>query len=70
MVASGFESILAEFPPAFECVEPLCRELRRILFPMRDCDIFTGTPVDHELLYGPIIGAFDKAINDISMAES
>ncbi|KAL1952767.1 hypothetical protein VTO42DRAFT_4273 [Malbranchea cinnamomea] len=62
--AKGFERILAkEFPPEFDCIKPLCRELRGILFPIRDNAIFTGTPRDPEVLYGPFIKAFDKAID-------
>ena len=64
--ANGFERILAkEFPPEFECVKPLCRELRGILFPIRHGDIFTGTPKESKVLYEPIIEAFGKAIGDI-----
>nr|KMM71664.1 hypothetical protein CPAG_07967 [Coccidioides posadasii RMSCC 3488] len=62
--ADIFEVILAtEFPPVFDCVKPLCRELRGILFPVR------GTPKDPEILYGPIIKAFDKAIDSIKGRE-
>ncbi|PGH23710.1 hypothetical protein AJ80_02316 [Polytolypa hystricis UAMH7299] len=68
--AKSFELILAkEFPPQFECIKPLCRELRGILFPIREGDIFTGTPKDPEIFYGPIIKAFDKAIEDIKEGE-
>jgi hypothetical protein len=63
MGVDGFEDILDKFPQSFECVRPLCRELRRILFPYRN-GLFTGTPVDPEVLYGPIIKAFNKAIGD------
>ncbi|KAH8753314.1 FunK1 protein kinase [Diaporthe sp. PMI_573] len=62
----GFGFILREFPPEFDCVKPLCRELRGILFPMHNGDLFTGTPKDSEILYGSIIKAFDKAIDDIN----
>ena len=30
----GFEDILDEFPTSFDCVKPLCREIRGILFPL------------------------------------
>lgn len=67
--ANGFERILAkEFPPEFDCVKPLCRELRGILFPIRGNAIFTGTPTNPDVLYGPIIKAFDKAIDDLVVA--
>ncbi|KGM92733.1 uncharacterized protein PADG_11191 [Paracoccidioides brasiliensis Pb18] len=65
--ANGFERILAkEFPPEFNCVKSLCNKLRSILFPIRDDAIFTGTPKDPEIVYGPIIKAFDMAIDGIS----
>ncbi|KJZ69638.1 hypothetical protein HIM_10977 [Hirsutella minnesotensis 3608] len=64
----GFGFILREFPPEFDCVKPLCRELRGILFPYKD-GLFVGTPKDPEVLYGPIIKAFDKAIGDIKAIE-
>ncbi|KMU83322.1 hypothetical protein CIHG_01104 [Coccidioides immitis H538.4] len=61
--AKLFELVLAkEFSPEFECLKSLCRELRGILFPIRGNAIFTGTPKDPEILYGPIIKAFDRAI--------
>lgn len=60
--ANGFGRSLAKvFPPEFGCVKPLCRELRGILFPIRGNAIFTGTPMDPDILYGPVIKAFDKA---------
>jgi Fungal protein kinase len=68
MGVDGFEDILEEFPPHFDCVKPLCRELRGILFPYRK-GLFIGTPKDPEVLYGPIIKAFDKAIDDVKAAE-
>ncbi|KJZ71102.1 hypothetical protein HIM_09521 [Hirsutella minnesotensis 3608] len=69
MHVDGFEDILEEFPqPKFDCVKPLCRELRGILFPYRD-GLFIGTPKDPEILYGPIIKAFDKAIDDVKAME-
>ncbi|PHH90114.1 hypothetical protein CDD83_4460 [Cordyceps sp. RAO-2017] len=69
MGVDGFEDILEEFPqPQFDCVKPLCRKLRGILFPYRD-GLFVGTPKDPETLYGPIIRAFDKAIDDIKATE-
>ncbi|OJD12146.1 hypothetical protein AJ78_07217 [Emergomyces pasteurianus Ep9510] len=64
MGAKGFEYLLSEFPPEFEDVKSLCRELRRILFRIHQDDILTGTPVRPEVLYDPIIQAFDKAIED------
>ncbi|KAL1954026.1 hypothetical protein VTO42DRAFT_1804 [Malbranchea cinnamomea] len=64
--ANRFELILAkEFPPEFDCIKPLCRELRGILFPIRGNTIFTGTPEDPGILYGPIIDAFERAVDGI-----
>ncbi|KAI9804850.1 MAG: hypothetical protein M1825_001219 [Sarcosagium campestre] len=69
MDSGGIEYILQEFPqPELDCVRPLCRELRAILFPFRH-GLFIGTPKDPELLYGPIIRAYDTAIDDIKAAE-
>ncbi|KAF2458841.1 serine/threonine-protein kinase Sgk2 [Lineolata rhizophorae] len=65
----GFGFILREFPQEFDCVKPLCRELRGLLFPIHKDVLFTGTPNDPKLLYGPIIEAFDKAISDIKATE-
>ncbi|EFR01293.1 FunK1 protein kinase [Nannizzia gypsea CBS 118893] len=69
MDANGFEDILREFPPELDSVKPLCKELRSLLFPIRGGAIFTGTPKDPEILYGPIINAFDKAIGGIKGKE-
>ena len=65
----GFGFILQEFPPEFETVKPLCRELRGILFPIHKDELFIGTPKDPEILYGPIIKAFDKAIDEVKATE-
>ncbi|KJZ70353.1 hypothetical protein HIM_10244 [Hirsutella minnesotensis 3608] len=65
MDANGFEDVLEEFPEEFECIKPLCRELRSILFPIRDNALFTGTPKDPGIVYGPIIEAFEKAVDDM-----
>ncbi|KEF50786.1 uncharacterized protein A1O9_13160, partial [Exophiala aquamarina CBS 119918] len=62
MHVDGFEDILEELPqPNFDPVKQLCRELRQILFPYRG-GLFIGTPKDPEILYGPIVKAFDEAI--------
>ncbi|KJZ68222.1 hypothetical protein HIM_12387 [Hirsutella minnesotensis 3608] len=63
MDANGFEDVLEEFPEEFECIKPLCRELRSILFPIRDNALFTGTPKDPGIVYGPIIESFEKAVD-------
>ena len=70
MYVDPFEDILEEFPPHLDCVKPLCREMRGILFPyMGGGALFVGTPKDPEILYGPIINAFCKAIDDIKAIE-
>ncbi|UKZ59238.1 uncharacterized protein TrAtP1_000556 [Trichoderma atroviride] len=61
----AFEYILNEFPDEFSCIKPLCRELRSILFPIKDNALFTGTPSQPRNLYGPMVNAFDKAIGDM-----
>jgi serine/threonine protein kinase len=58
----GFGLILRDFPPEFDFVKSLCRDLRGILFPIHKDELFTGTPQDPNILYDPIIRAFDKAI--------
>ncbi|ODH46857.1 hypothetical protein GX48_07061 [Paracoccidioides brasiliensis] len=46
--------------------QPTLSLLTNILFPIHDNAIFTGTPKDPEIVYGPIIKAFDMAIDGIS----
>lgn len=60
----GFTELLEELPPVFDCVKPLCKEIRGVLFPVfEDGQLFKGTPSGPpEDLYDRIIGAFDKAI--------
>lgn len=69
MDKNGLEVILREFPEEFHYVKPLCRVIRDILFPYRN-GLFTGTPEDSELLYNPIIAAFDDAIAGIRQGET
>ena len=61
MGVNGFEELLEEFPLILECIMPLCREIRGILFPYQN-RMFTGTPLDPKELYDPIIKAFNDAI--------
>ncbi|KAI9764729.1 MAG: hypothetical protein M1840_008121 [Geoglossum simile] len=61
----GFKSIIAEFPLQFEGVKHLAEELRRILFPIRDEALFTGTysePKWVDSMYDGMINAFNGAI--------
>ncbi|EAS34035.2 uncharacterized protein CIMG_05059 [Coccidioides immitis RS] len=63
MEAGGFERILMkEFPPCFDCVKPLCRAIRDILFPYGKKGLIVGTPQDPKRLYGPIIKAYEDTI--------
>jgi serine/threonine protein kinase len=65
MSVSGFKHILNEMPAIFDCIRPLCRKIRGILFPLlQNEELRTGTPLDPEELYGPIIRAFDEALVD------
>lgn len=61
----AFEYILNEFPDEFKCIKPLCRELRSILFPIKEDALFTGTPPQPRDLYGPMVNAFGKVIGDM-----
>ena len=66
MHVDGFDDILDEFPTSFDCVKPLCRKIRGILFPLlEDGALFKGTgPDPPEELYDSIIEAFEDAIED------
>lgn len=64
MHVDTIEPVLAEFPPAFECVKELCREIRRELFPYHsETGMFIGTPKCPDKKYETIIAAFDTAIS-------
>ena len=63
MHADGLKDILKEFPPALENVKHLCRQIRKILFPLRQSGgLDTGTHSVAEELYLKIIGAYDDAL--------
>ncbi|KAL6860864.1 hypothetical protein J3F83DRAFT_304069 [Trichoderma novae-zelandiae] len=64
----GLGVILNEFPKEFECVRPLCKRLRNILFSQTAC--FNGTPKDPNVLYSPIITAFEDAIAGIRLTDA
>ncbi|CAD6502858.1 BgTH12-05447 [Blumeria graminis f. sp. triticale] len=55
--------ILNYFTPVFECVQKLARSLRQILF--EDKSVGYGTPEDPNVLYDPIIRAFDDTIQKL-----
>ncbi|KFY34525.1 hypothetical protein V494_06702 [Pseudogymnoascus sp. VKM F-4513 (FW-928)] len=65
MDQDSFQGILEEFAVEFESLKPLAECLRRILFPIRDGVIWTGTDESSEAvseLYDRMIGAFEGAI--------
>ncbi|SLM35803.1 serine threonine-protein kinase sgk2 [Lasallia pustulata] len=63
MVQDGLEVILEECSQVFDCVKPLCRIIRDVLFSYNR--LFTGTPQDPNILYDPIIEAFDDTISGL-----
>lgn len=71
MRVDGLELILYEFPKSFDCVKPLCRSLRSLLF-HDSAVLYIEDPSDPsdppEKLYDAIIGEYNKAI-DIAKAE-
>lgn len=62
METGGFEYLLQEFPPDFECVKHLCRSIRGVLFPYRKEGLIVGTAQVPQKLYDPIIEAYDDTI--------
>ena len=64
-----FENILAQFAPEFEALKPLARDLRNILFPIRDGAIFTGTFRNRDIMYDGMINAFSRAIGRLGKEE-
>jgi hypothetical protein len=67
MRAGGFKEILVDFVPAFDCIKPLCRKVRSVLFPLikngeLEGELDLETPADSKILYEPIIEAFEDAI--------
>jgi hypothetical protein len=62
MDKNGFENVVAEFVPQFEHPKQLARELRNVLFPIRDGAIFTRTFRDNDIMYDGMIEAFNGAI--------
>ena len=62
MDKNGFKNVIAEFAPKFKGLKQLARELRNVLFLIRDRVIFTGTFRDNDIMYNRMIKAFDRAI--------
>lgn len=67
MTVDGLEGIMTEFPGMFNHIQPLCLQIRKILFPLdKDERMSFGTPAgDPNQLYSPIIAAFDDAVNNM-----
>ncbi|CAD6502866.1 BgTH12-05455 [Blumeria graminis f. sp. triticale] len=57
------KQILKYFTPTFECLQELARSLRQILF--EDESVEYRTPEDPNVLYEPIIRAFDDTIQEL-----
>lgn len=65
MSPEGFLRILGEFSTEFKPLRGLARELRQLLFPIRDGYLFTGSDMDQDginRLYDGIIDAFNRSI--------
>jgi hypothetical protein len=62
MGKNAFKEIMAEFPPRFVVHLRLVEKLSRVLFPIRDEALFTGTYRDPDKLHKPTIDTFDQAI--------
>lgn len=66
MYAYGLEDIMEEFPGVFDVVKPLCRKIRKILFPLEDEMLNIGTPTgDPGRLYSDILAAYDDTISEL-----
>jgi hypothetical protein len=64
-----FENAIAEFVPKFETLKQLGRELRNVLFLIRDGAIFTRTFRDNDIIYNGMIEAFNRAISSLGKEE-
>lgn len=69
MDKNGFEGIIAEFAPRFENLKPLARELRHVLFLIREGAVFTGTFRDHYIMYDGMINTVNRAIGRLGKEE-
>ena len=69
--ADRFEDILEEFPPAFDGIKPLCREVRGHPLPLtRAGNLGLSTQPDPRTLYDPTIKAFEAATADVAAGKS
>jgi hypothetical protein len=66
---NGFENIITEFAAKFEELKRLARELRSVLFPIKDGAIFIGTFPDHDIMYDGMINAFGRGIGRLGKEE-
>ena len=53
----------------FEKLKPLARDLRNVLFPIRDRAIFTGTFRNSDIMYDGIINTVSRAIGRLEKEE-
>lgn len=67
MDCNAFELVLDECPEEFDNIKPLCRELRSILFLIKEDTLFTRTPPDPCDFYRPMVNSFNKAIGCIKI---
>jgi hypothetical protein len=58
MDKNGLENVVAEFAPKFESLKQLARELRNVLFPIRDGANFTGMFRDNDIMCDGMVKAF------------
>ncbi|EPQ65199.1 BgtA-20289 [Blumeria graminis f. sp. tritici] len=64
-ITDGFErKIVENFLPEFDCAKDLARTLKSILFSDYSRPSL-GTPDDSNILYSPIIEAYEKALQDL-----
>ncbi|KAH6843461.1 hypothetical protein B0I37DRAFT_408294 [Chaetomium sp. MPI-CAGE-AT-0009] len=69
MSVENFGGITAEFTPEFQHLQGFAERLRKVLFPVRDDEVWTGTDMTAEgtdALYGAMISAFEEVI-DVSI---
>jgi hypothetical protein len=59
---NGFENVVSDFAPQFNGLKQLSREIRDVLFLIKDRAIFTGTYCDSNIMYDGMVKAFNGAI--------
>ncbi len=68
MGEEGFQNVLGEFSPEIQGLKELAEKLRIMLFPVKDCSIWTWSDMSPEgtnKLYDNMIGAFEDEIASI-----